>query len=235
VSTAPDEGLAKGLAVVLFGATGMVGQGALLECIDDPRVRAVLVIGRSSCGVTHPKVRELVRADLFHYDDLRGELAGYDACLFCLGVASAGMDEPSYTRITLDIAASAADALGAANPGIRFCFVSGVGADPSERGRVMWARVKGRTENRLLATPTVDAYIFRPAYIQPLRGVRSRTPQYRWFYTVMGPLYPLIAAVLPGSVTTTVNLGRALIGVALRGYSSRILESREINEAASWR
>ena len=237
MSAAPEPAQApigrSDLSVVIFGATGMVGSGVLRECIEDVHVRRVLVIGRGSCSVTNPKLRELVRADLFHYDDVQHDLTGYDACFFCLGVSAVGMDEPSYTRITLDIAASAADALGAASPGLRFCFVSGAGADSTERGRAMWARVKGRTENRLLATPTIDAYVFRPGYIQPLKGVRSRTPQYRWFYAVMGPLYPLIERVLPGYATTTVKLGRAMIGVAARGFRKRILGSREINEAAA--
>jgi uncharacterized protein YbjT (DUF2867 family) len=178
-------------------------------------------------------VRELVRPDLTRYADVRDQLAGHHACLYCLGVSAVGMDEPSYTRVTLDFAAAAADALAAASPGIRFCFISGAGADPSERGRSMWARVKGRTENRLLATAGIDAYIFRPGYIQPLKGVRSRTPQYRWFYGAIGPLYPVIARVLPGHVSTTVNVGRAMIDVGIDGYSKRILESRDINEVGS--
>ena len=222
-----------GVSVVLYGATGMIGSGALLECVADERVKSVLVIGRSSCGVKHAKVRELVRKDLLHYDDVRDQLVGHQVCLYCLGVSAVGMDEPAYAHVTLDLAAAAADALAASSPGIRFCFISGAGADSSERGRSMWARVKGRTENRLLATPGIDAYIFRPGYIQPLKGVRSRTPQYRWFYAVVSPLYSVLERVLPGHVSTTVNVGRAMIGVGIHGYSKRILESREINEVAT--
>jgi nucleoside-diphosphate-sugar epimerase len=221
------------LSVVLFGATGMIGSGVLQQCLADARVREVLLIGRTGSGVTHPKVQELVRHDLFHYDDVRANLAERDACFFCAGVSAVGMDEASYTRITLDLTVAAAEAVGEASPGVRFCYVSGAGTDSSEGGRAMWARVKGRTENRLLDMPGLDAYMFRPAFIQPMKGVRSKTRLYRWFYALTGPLYPVLGALLPGQVTSSERLGRAMIAVAARGHGKRVLETRDINEAAA--
>ena len=221
------------LKIVIFGATGMVGSGVLTECLSDPRVTSVLLVGRAASGVTHPKVREIVREDLYRWDDARASLARLDACFFCIGVSAVGLDEPSYTRVTHDIPVAAAEALRTANPGIKFCFVSGEGADSSERGSVMWARIKGKTENRLLATAAIDAYIFRPGLIQPLKGARSRTSWYRWFYAITKPVFPVLIRLAPTHVTTTVNLGRAMIGVAIRGYPKRVLSSREINEVAA--
>ena len=221
------------LKVVIFGATGMVGAGVLAECLSDPRVASVLLIGRAPSGITHAKVREIVREDLHRYDDIRASLTRLDACFFCIGITAVGTDEATYTRITHDIPVAAAEALRSASPGIKFCFVSGEGADTSERGGVMWARIKGKTENRLLATAAIDAYIFRPGLIQPLKGARSRTSWYRWFYAITKPVFPVLIRLAPTHVTTTVNLGRAMIGVAIRGYPKRVLSSREINEVAA--
>jgi uncharacterized protein YbjT (DUF2867 family) len=165
--------------VVLFGATGMVGQGVLRECLLDRDVQRVLSIGRQVTGRTDPKLREIVRADLFRFDDIESDLAGYDACFFCLGVASAGKSEEEYWRITHDIAVAAATTLVKVNPGMTFVFVSGAGTDSSEKGRTMWARVKGSTENALLRMPFKAAYMFRPAFIQPMHGETSKTFLYR--------------------------------------------------------
>jgi uncharacterized protein YbjT (DUF2867 family) len=167
------------LKILLFGATGMVGAGALLECLADPRVESVLSISRSPTGRTHPKLREVMRADFFTYDDLRADFAAADACFFCLGVSSVGMSEADYTRLTYDLTLAAARAMVAVNPRLTFCYVSGVGTDSSEEGRTMWARVKGRTENALLALPFTAAFMFRPGFIQPVNGVRSKTRWYR--------------------------------------------------------
>jgi uncharacterized protein YbjT (DUF2867 family) len=219
--------------VMLFGATGMVGKGALLECLDDARVRSVLVIGRSSCGVQHAKLTEVLHQDFFNYGSVAERFKDRDACFFCLGVSSVGMDEPRYRRLTYDLTLTAAQAMAAVNPRLTFCYVSGQGTDSSERGRSMWARVKGATENALLRLPFKAAYMFRPGFIQPLRGVRSKTSWYQAFYTVLGPVAPLLQRLFPGSVTTTVAVGRALIGVAAEGYSRPILETRDINQLAS--
>jgi uncharacterized protein YbjT (DUF2867 family) len=209
----------------------MVGAGVLTECLEDPRVRSVLVVGRKTCGVSHPKVRELIRSDFFDYSDARAEWTGHDACFFCLGVSAAGMTEAAYHRVTFELTVAAAEALVEVNPGLTFCYVSGEGTDGTERGRFMWARVKGKTENHLLGMP-FDSYMFRPGFIQPLKGARSKTRLYRAVYNVLGPLYPLLKRLLPGHVTTTANVGRALIQVAANGYSKHVLENQDINALA---
>lgn len=217
------------MKVVLFGATGMLGSGVLLECLDSPRVDSVLVIGRSSTGVSHAKIRETLRSDFSEFDSIRDEFVGADACFFCLGVSSAGMKEDDYRRLTYDITLAAANAMLRVSPQLTFIYVSGEGTDSTERGRSMWARVKGKTENELLAMPFKAAYMFRPGFIQPLRGVRSKTSFYQFFYDVFVPLYPLLRRIIPKHVTTTVNIGRAMIEVAAEGYPRRILGSSDIN------
>ena len=215
--------------VVLFGATGMVGSGALLECLADRRVQSVLTVGRTPTGRTHPKLREVILEDMFSYDTLAGEFAKCDACFFCLGVSSAGMKEADYTRLTYDLTLAAARAVVAANPGMIFCYISGVGTDSSEKGRVMWARVKGRTENALLALPFKAAFMFRPGFIQPMQGVRSKTGWVQAIYTLVSPMYPVLHSLFPNSSTTTTALGRALIEVAAKGYPRRVLYAEDIN------
>jgi uncharacterized protein YbjT (DUF2867 family) len=220
------------LKVVLFGATGMIGTGVLIECLAEPRVESVLAIGRSSCGRSHAKLRELIRSDFFDYSDIRGDLAGHDACFFCLGVSSAGMDEESYRRITFDVTVAAADVLAEVAPSMVFCYVSGEGTDSTEQGRSMWARVKGKTENHILQMP-LDAYMFRPGYVQPLNGARSKTRLYRALYRVSSGLYPLLERAMPAHVTTTERVGRAMIEVAASGYTKRVLENSDINALAA--
>ncbi len=217
--------------VVLFGATGMVGAGVLIECLDDPRVESVLAVGRRPCAVAHPKLRELIRSDLFDYGDATGHLLNLDACFFCLGASAVGMSEAAYRRVTYDLTIAAAESLLDLNPALTFCYVSGEGTDSTERGRLMWARVKGRTENQLLQMP-LNAYMFRPGFIQPLRGVGSKTRVYQAMYTVLGPFYPLLKRLLPKHVTTTVNVGRAMIEVAAQGHTKLVLENPDINSVA---
>jgi hypothetical protein len=211
----------------------MVGAGALSECLADNRVTSVAAVTRSPIGRTHSKLRELRRTDFFHYNDCRAEFAACDACLFCLGVSSIGMNEADYTRLTYELTLAAAHALVAANPRMTFCYVSGVGTDSTAQGRRMWARVKGRTENALLALPFKASYMFRPGYIQPDHGVRSRTGWVQGVYTVVAPFYPIIRTLLPNATTTTTNLGRALIEVAASGYPRRILYSHDFNRLAA--
>jgi hypothetical protein len=194
-----------------------------------PRVDSVLVIGRSSIGVRHAKIREILHTDFAEFESIREEFAGADACLFCLGVSSAGMKEADYRRLTYDITLAAANAMVRVSPQLTFIYVSGEGTDSTAQGRSMWARVKGKTENDLLAMPFKAAYMFRPGYIQPLRGVRSKTGFYQRFYDVLAPLYPLLRRVIPKHVTTTVNIGRAMIEVAAEGFPRRILGSSDIN------
>jgi len=217
--------------VILFGASGMVGGGVLRECLEDPQVGSILSVGRRSCGIVHPKLRELLRSDLFASDDMKDDLKGYEACFFSLGVSSAGMSEADYRRVTLDLTVLAATVLGEVNPGLTFCYVSAQGADSSGHGRFMWARVRGETENRLLQMP-FPAYIFRPGVIQPLKGVRSRTKAVRVLYTVLGPVFPILTRLFPNQVTTTVRIGRAMIGTATIGCSNHVLEARDINALA---
>ncbi|HSD37651.1 MAG TPA: epimerase [Rhodocyclaceae bacterium] len=213
--------------VLLFGMSGMVGQGVLRECLLDPDVKQVLSIGRNITGLQHPKVREIAHANMWNYDSIESDLAGIDACFFCLGVSSTGMSEAEYVRITHDITLAAATRLAKLNTQMTFIYVSGAGTDSTERGRVMWARVKGRTENDLLKLP-FKAYMFRPGMIQPLHGIKSKTKAYRILYSLSKPLLPLLRAALPNQITTTEQMGRAMLGVAKRGCEKKVLESREI-------
>jgi uncharacterized protein YbjT (DUF2867 family) len=217
------------MKILLFGATGMVGTGVLLECLADDRVTAVMAIGRSPSGRAHLKLSDVLHQDFLHFESLQPQLAGYDACFFCLGVSSLGLDEAAYTRITYDYTLAAARACLAANPAGTFCYISGAGTDSTERGRSMWARVKGRTENDLLALGFRRAYMLRPGFIQPVKGVRSKTGWYQAFYTVLTPLSPVIRALFPGIATTTSAVGRAMIRLGLEGYSKPIITTRDIN------
>lgn len=212
----------------------MVGQGVLRECLLDAEVETVLTIGRTPTGQKHEKLREVAHANLLDFSAIEGGLSGYDACFFCLGVTSAGTTEQEYERITYAIPIAAAQTLVKLNPGMTFVYVSGSGADSSEKGRTMWARVKGKAENALLAMPFKAVYVFRPAFIQPLHGIRSRTKVYNVLYAVLGPLVPLVKRLAPGYVTTTEQLGRAMITVVKRGSSKRIQKSQDINETNSW-
>jgi uncharacterized protein YbjT (DUF2867 family) len=216
------------MKAILFGATGMVGQGVLRECLLDPDVESVLTVGRTPTSQKHEKLRELVHANLLDYSAIEGELSGHDACFFCLGVTSAGTSAQEYERITYGIPVAAAQTLVKLNPGMTFVYVSGSGADSSEKGRTMWARIKGKAENALLAMPFQATYVFRPAFIQPLHGIRSRTKLYNTMYAFLGPLYPVVKAIAPGYATTTEQLGRAMIAVARKGFAKRILESQDI-------
>ena len=221
------------MKVILFGATGMVGQGVLRECLADPQVESILIVGRSSSGIESPKVGEIVRPDLFDYSDLENELTGFDACFFCLGISAAGMSEEAYHRISVDLTLAAAQALTRLNPEMTFIYLSGAGTDSTEQGRVMWARVKGKAENELLKLPFKAAFMFRPAYIQPLNGIESRTRAYRVLYGIVGPLFPMLQALFPSYVTTTEKVGLAMLRVAKQGNSQPILENGDINRLAA--
>ena len=217
------------MRVVLFGATGMVGQGVLRECLLDPDVESVLSVGRTATGQPHVKLRELEHRDFLDFSPIENELAGFDACFFCLGVSSAGMKEDAYRRITYDFTMAAARTLARLNPNLTFVYVSGMGTDSSERGRTMWAKVKGKTENELLGLPFKAAYMFRPGLIVPLHGIKSKTRLYRAFYAAMAPLLPLLNAAFPKYVTTTEQVGRAMIKVARQGATKSVLENSDIN------
>jgi hypothetical protein len=207
----------------------MVGQGVLRECLLDQGVESVLAIGRTATGQSHAKLGDLVLKDPGGLAGVRDQVSGYDACFFCLGITSLGLTEAAYTRITRDIAVNAAQTLIALNPGMTFVFVSGAGSDSSEQGRVMWARVKGKAENALLKLPFKAVYVFRPAVIQPLHGIRSKTTLYNALYAVTGPVIPALKALFPGYITTTEQIGRAMLGVVRHGAPKRVLESKDIN------
>jgi uncharacterized protein YbjT (DUF2867 family) len=217
------------MKVILFGATGMVGQGVLRECLLDAGVESVLAVGRSPGGQQHAKLREILHDDFFDFAAIEAQLAGYDACFFCLGVSSLGMDEARYRHLTYDITLAAARTLSRLNPDMVFIYVTGQGTDSTEQGRLMWARVKGKTENDLLKLPFKAAYMFRPAGIQPLHGVRSKTAWVQTIYVFAAPLLSLLNRVAPNYMTTTEQVGRAMIRVARDGYPKPVLESQDIN------
>ena len=216
------------MKVVLFGASGMVGQGVLRECLRDGAVTHVLSVGRSASGQHEAKLTEIVRDNFLDYADIAPQLAGLDACFFCLGVSSLGMDGERYRHLTYDITLAAARTLARLNPQMTFVYVTGAGTDSTEQGRVMWARVKGKTENDLLKLFRA-AYMFRPAAIQPLHGVRSKTAWVQAIYVATAPLLSWLHRIAPKYVTTTEQMGRAMIKVARDGFPKPVLESEDIN------
>ena len=217
------------MKVILFGATGMVGQGCLRECLLDASVESVLAVGRSPTGQRHAKLREILHDNFFDFSAIESQLAGLDACFFCLGVSSLGMSEERYRRLTYDITLAAAKTLSKLNPGMVFIYVTGRGSDSTEQGPLMWARVKGKTENDLLKLPFKAAYMFRPAAIQPLHGIRSKTAWVQGIYLVGAPLLALLNRVAPKYMTTTEQVGRAMIKVSREGFPRPVLESEDIN------
>lgn len=217
------------MKAILFGATGMVGQGVLRECLIDGGVTEVLSVGRSASGVQHAKLREILHQDFTDFSKIESELAGYDACFFCLGVSSIGMDPKRYRHLTYDVTMTAAKTLARLNPGMVFTYVTGKGTDSTEQGRLRWARVKGKTENDLLKLPFKAAYMFRPSGIQPLHGVTSKTRWINAVYALTAPLLSWMVRHTPNQMTTSEQLGRAMIKVARDGYPKPILESVDIN------
>lgn len=192
----------------------------------------MVTVGRSGGDATqNPKQQQIVHADMLDYTSIEPSLRGIDACFFCLGVSSSGMKEADYARVTYGFTLAAAQMLSRLNPGMTFIYVSGAGTDSTEKGRVMWARVKGKTENALLRLP-LTSYIFRPGVIQPMDGIRSKTPAYRILYALLNPLFPLVRWLMPNQVVTTREIGRAMLAVARKGYPTRILEPKDILTAA---
>ena len=214
--------------VLIFGATGMVGQGVLRECLLDPDVQLVQTVGRSVTGTQHPKLREVIHRNMSDFTSLADSLSGFDACFFCLGVSSAGMKADEYERLTYGITMAAAETLSRLNPQMTFLYDSGAGTDSSEHGRIMWARVKGRTENALLRLPFRAAYMFRPGFIEPVHGARSKTAAYRLLYAVTKPLMPLLRSLFRSFILTTEELGLAMLAVAKHGAPKLVLEVRDI-------
>ncbi len=217
------------MRVMVFGATGMIGQGLVRECLRDESIKEVVLVGRSASGVQHAKLTEHVVSDFSALDGLSELATRTDVCFWCLGVSSNGMSEEAYRRVTLDLTVQVARQLVGWNPRMTFVFVSGTGADSSGKSRVMWARVKGAAENAVLGMPFRLSYAVRPAFIQPLHGIRSRTALYRAFYAISGPLFPLLRLLAPDSVTTTEELGRAMLALAKSGSAKRVLEQKDLN------
>ncbi len=212
------------IKAIITGATGMVGEGVLHECLNHPDVESVLVINRKPCGVKHEKLKEIIHKDLFDLSSIEDQLAGYNAGYFCAGVSSVGKNEDEYKHITYDLTIQVAKTLLKLNPDMTFCYISGVGTDSTEKGRSMWARVKGKTENDLLKLPFKAAYMFRPGYIQPTKGLKNTYNMYK----VAAPFYPMWKTLFPKYVTTLREIGLAMINVTLYGSSKQILECKDI-------
>ncbi|KAF1029256.1 MAG: hypothetical protein GAK37_01833 [Pseudomonas sp.] len=223
------------MRVLLFGATGMVGQGVLRECLLAGDVQEVVAVGRTPLPQQHDKLHQVLHADMFDFQPLEHLLQGFDACLFCLGVSSAGMDEARYTHLTYDLTLVAASTLARLNPQMTFIYVSGAGTDSTEQGKSMWARVKGKTENALLRLPFKAVYLFRPGIIQPLHGVRSKTPLYQAFYTVLGPLLSLLRKMRPDWVVSTETVGQAMLAAVRHGAPQPVVEQGGIDRLATGR
>ena len=214
--------------VLILGATGMVGKGVLRECLLDDAVTRVVTLGRTATGQTHPRLEEIVVPDLLDLSAVEERLCGLDACFYSLGASAAGLSEAEYSRINYELTLSVAEALVRSSPGLTFVYVSGAGTDSTEQGRTMWARVKGRTENALLRLPFRSAYMLRPGLIVPLHGVKSKTRLYRAFYTMFGPVMPLLRKLFPRSIITTDQLGRAMLRLARSGYHKQVLEAADL-------
>ncbi|MES2192204.1 MAG: NAD-dependent epimerase/dehydratase family protein [Pseudomonadota bacterium] len=221
------------MKTLIFGATGMVGQGVLRECLLAADVTDVKTVGRTAPGQTHAKLCNLMHGDLFNLAEVEDELTGFDACFFCLGVSSAGMTEAAYSHLTYDLTLAVAQTLSRLNPRMTFVYVSGAATDSTEKGSSMWARVKGRTENALLRLPFKAVYLFRPGVIQPLHGIQSKTGSYRILYSLLKPALPVLRALMPRTVLTTESVGLAMLNVVRTGHIKPALEISEIADKAA--
>ena len=206
----------------------MVGEGVLHECLNHPDVEKVLVINRKPCGVNHPKLTEIIQTDFYHINPILSQLQGYNACFFCLGVSSVGLKEPEYTRLTYDLTLHVATHLAQLNPDMAFCYISGAATDSTEKGKVMWARVKGKTENDLIKLPFKKVYAFRPGYLQPTPGLKNTLKM----YSFLSWSYPALRKLFPGSVSTLQEVGLAMIHCAKKDYKKSVLEVLDIVEIA---
>jgi hypothetical protein len=212
------------IRAIITGTTGMVGEGVLHECLMHSEVEQVLVINRKPCGVTHSKLIEIVHSNFFDLSSLEPQLRNYNACFFCLGVSSAGMKEAEYERLTYDLTLHVASLLSQLNPDMVFSYVSGAGTDSTEKGRVMWARIKGRTENRLLQLPFKRAYMFRPGYMHPTKGLK----QTHTYYSALTWLYPVLGRLFPNHIMTLKEFGTAMIHTVIKGYPKSVLETGDV-------
>ena len=219
------------LRVILTGATGMVGEGVLHECLSDENISEILIINRRPSGITHPKLRELLLPDFFDLSSIQASVTSYQACFFCLGVSSVGMSKDTYYKLTYTLTLNFAGLLAKQNPDMVFCYISGAGTDSTEKGRIAWARVKGKTENDLMKLPFHKVYLFRPGLLEPTRGLKNTLGFYKW----LGWLIPLIRLLAPSGVTTLRELGLAMIHAATLGYPKQVLEVKDILELAKSR
>jgi hypothetical protein len=225
----PGGGLANFLMsdkikVIITGSTGMVGEGVLHECLQNPDVEEILVINRRPCGFTHSKLREIIHIDFFNLIQIESRLSGYNACFFCAGVSSVGMKEPEYTKVTYELTMNFAQTVSRINPEMVFCYVSGAGTDSSEKGRMMWARVKGKTENDLMRLQFKSVYAFRPAFMKPIKGQKNIPG----FYKYVLWLYPVLHLLFPNYFGPLSDVGLAMINCALSGSEKRVLEAKDI-------
>lgn len=216
--------MATPIRAIITGATGMVGEGVLHECLLHPDVEAVMVVGRKSCGVQHPKLTEIIHSDLSDISSLKDRLTGFNACFFCAGVSAIGMTEADYTRITHTLTLNFAQTLASTNPDMTFCYVSGSGTDSTEEEGSMWAKVKGRTENDLFKLPFKQVFAFRPGYMHPTPGLKNTLS----FVKYVSWLYPVVRALTSNIASTLAEVGVAMINVAQNGYEKRVLEVRDI-------
>lgn len=214
------------LKVIITGATGMVGEGVLHECLLHPQIENVLVINRKPCGIQHPKLKEIIHADFFNLSPIKNELSGFDACFFCLGVSSVGMKEPDYFKLTYTLTMHFAEIVSEVNSNMVFCYISGAGTDSTEKGRMMWARVKGKTENDLMKLPFKKVYNFRPAMLEPTKGLKNTLSLYKYF----GWVAPILRLLAPNQICTLQQLGKSMIYVTINGYKKQILEVKDIKE-----
>ncbi|KAA3436845.1 Rossmann-fold NAD(P)-binding domain-containing protein [Rufibacter hautae] len=224
-----DTSPSSGINVIITGVTGMVGEGVLFECLQEAKIAQVLVVNRRPCGVSHPKLKEIIHQNFFDLSPIENQLAGYDACFFCLGVSSVGMKEAEYRHLTYDLTLHAAQTLARQNTQMVFCYVSGAGTDSSEKGSSMWARVKGKTENDLLKLPFKSVYNFRPAFLEPTPGMKNTSTYYKY----IGWLAPVVRTLAPRYISTLQDLGKAMVYVSTKGYHKPILEVPDIKALAN--
>lgn len=216
------------IKTIVTGSTGMVGEGVLHECLLSSDVESVLVINRRPCNTQHPKLKEIIHNDFFDFTGIEDQLTGYNACFFCLGISSVGMNEEKYTKITYDLTMTLARSLSKLNPDMTFCYVSGAGTDSTEKGKMMWARVKGKTENDLMKLPFRNAFMFRPGFMQPTKGLKNFNKMYKVFI----PIFPVLNFLFPNFVSTLAQIGIAMINTVNKGCEKQVLEVKDIKELA---
>jgi len=214
------------IKAIITGSTGMVGEGVLHICLNNPNVENVLVINRKPCGITHPKLKEIIHKDFMDLTEIENQLVGYNSCYFCAGISSIGKNEEEFRKITYDLTLNFAKTLVKSNSQMVFTYVSGTGTDSSEKGKIMWARIKGKTENDLLKLPFKDAFMFRPGYIQPIKGLKN---SYK-IYKITSPLYPILEKFFPKHVITLEELGNSMINITQNGYEKKVLENVDMRK-----